>query len=354
MVTPSTAKSDQQAAQPGRARPVRARASDGAGKLREFVRLLRRTVLCALDDDVSNIAQSAAYSAIFALFPALIVAAAVVPMLPSAAPLRYELSTFFQRVLPTDVVPLLEGYFSPEHETAVTSVRALVVSILLSVLGCSGVIATLMEGLRRAYDLPLDCWTFVQRRVRALALVPLSLLPLAGASLLVVFGRYLSLLLARQVMPEMRQPMLLAAGPVRWGLALTGSVLLIALLYKLGTPLHQRWRQVLPGALLATMLWLTATLAFGLYVTRFANYSRVYGSLGAGVALLVWLFLVWLSVLMGAEFNGQLRAAQRERLAAAYGTTEGGIAGDSCELDTAAAAPGWTGRETGPADTPPV
>ncbi len=273
--------------------------------------LLRRSVLQALDDDVSNIAQSAAYSAIFALFPALIVAAAMVPMLPGTAPVRHELASLFTRVLPSDVIPLLDVYFAPQHDGPARSLPALLFSTLVSLLGCSGVIATLMEGLRRAYGLPLDCWSFMQRRLRALVLVPLSLLPLAGASLLMVFGRYLSLLLAKHVLPELREPMLLAAAPVRWSVALAGSVGLIALLYKMGTPLRQSWRDTIPGALLATGLWLAATLAFGWYVTRFANYSRVYGSLGAGVALLVWLFLTWLSVLIGAEFNAQVRAARR-------------------------------------------
>jgi membrane protein len=50
-------------------------------------------------------------------------------------------------------------------------------------------------------------------------------------------------------------------------------------------------------------LWFIATVAFGWYVTRFANYSQVYGSLGAGIALLFWLYIISLCVLYGAEFN---------------------------------------------------
>jgi membrane protein len=62
---------------------------------------------------------------------------------------------------------------------------------------------------------------------------------------------------------------------------------------------------VVPGAVLATGMWFLTTLAFGWYVTRFANYSEVYGSLGAGIALLFWLYIVSLCVLCGAEFNAQ-------------------------------------------------
>jgi membrane protein len=56
---------------------------------------------------------------------------------------------------------------------------------------------------------------------------------------------------------------------------------------------------------MATALWFLTTLSFGWYVTRFANYSEVYGSLGVGIALLFWLYIVSLSVLCGAEFNSQ-------------------------------------------------
>jgi membrane protein len=73
----------------------------------------------------------------------------------------------------------------------------------------------------------------------------------------------------------------------------------------MGTPIRQPWRQVIPGAVAATVMWFLTTLAFGWYVTRFANYSQVYGSLGAGIALLFWLYIISLSVFFGAEFNRQ-------------------------------------------------
>ncbi len=257
-----------------------------------------------MDHDVLNVAQSAAYSAMVALFPALIVASAVVGLLPNTAPVRYELAAFFDRVLPSDVSPLLASYFSVTQRTP-TSGRALVLAVIVSVSGASGVIATFMEGVRRAYDLPPECWSFWQRRARALALVPMSLIPLGVASVLVMFGHYLSAWLAMHAMPEVRTPVYLVALLIRWTVALTGSVGLVALLYHLGTPMRQTWRRTLPGAILATLMWFVATLIFGWYVTRFANYSRVYGSLGAGIALLFWLYLISLSVLYGAELNAQ-------------------------------------------------
>jgi membrane protein len=257
--------------------------------------------------DCLNLAQSSAYSAMVALFPALIVAAAVVSLLPDTAPLRFQLSSFFDRILPPDVSPLLESYFVTSAQT-VRPTHALSVSAFVSLLGASSVIATIMEGIRRANDLPVDCWTFLQRRRRALLLVPLSLIPFALASVLVVFGHFITLWLALHVMPSARTPVYLFALLMRWTVALAGSIGVTAVIYHMGTPMQQSWKRTLPGAVLSTAMWFLVTLIFGWYVTRFANYSQVYGSLGAAIALLFWLYIISLSVLCGAEFNAEFHA----------------------------------------------
>jgi membrane protein len=241
------------------------------------------------------------------LFPALIVAAAVVSLLPDTAPLRFQLSAFFDRILPPDVSPLLQGYFVDSPHSP-RSARALVVAFVVSLIGASSVLATLMEGVRRANDLPENCWTFWQRRLRALLLVPLSLVPFVLATTLVVFGQFITEWLSLHLIPSARTPVFVAALLIRWVVALTGSVGIIGLIYHMGTPMQQSWKRVLPGAILSTALWFIATVAFGWYVTRFANYSQVYGSLGAGIALLFWLYIISLCVLCGAEFNAEFHA----------------------------------------------
>jgi membrane protein len=273
--------------------------------MRRLLRLpviLHRALLRALSHDCLNLAQSTAYSAMVSLFPALIVVAAIVSLVPDTAPFRFQLSLFFNSILPPDVSPLLQSYFAASHPT-IKSTHALILSSLVSLAGASSVLATLMEGVRRANDLPSDCWTFLQRRLRALLLVPLSLLPFALASLLVVFGHILTMWLAMNVMPSARTPVFLFAFLFRWTVALAGSIGIVALLYHMGTPMRQSWKRALPGAIVSTAMWLLTTLLFGWYVTRFANYSQVYGSLGAGIALLLWLYIVSFSILCGAEFN---------------------------------------------------
>jgi membrane protein len=304
-----------------------------ARRAAEMVRLLRRTFFSAVEHDAFTVAQATAYSAMVALFPALVVIAAVVALLPPWLPLKVQMAEFFERVLPGNISPLMDWYFATQHHASQTA-GALLSSGVVSLLGAGNVMATLMEGFRRAHDLPLSRGSFWGRRIRALELVPLSLLPMTLASGLVVFGHALTHWFAAEIPQSVRPGFFVAAVMVRWTLALGTSVGVIAVIYHLGTDLSHRlrqelepmvrepwvmlrrdwsWRSSLPGAIFATALWFASTLSFGFYVTRFANYGRVYGSLGAAIALMVWLYIIALTILIGAEFNAQYAAERLRR-----------------------------------------
>lgn len=302
-----------------------------ARRAADFGRLLRRTFFAAVEHDAFTVAQAAAYSAMVALFPALVVVAAGVALLPPWLPLKMQMADFFERLLPSTISPLLEWYFATSHQTSQTA-GALLSSGVVSLMGAANVMATLMEGFRRAHNLPLPPGSFWSRRGRALALVPLSLLPMTAASLLVVFGHVMTHWMAAELPTYVRPGFFVALLILRWTLALGTSVGIIAVVYHLGTDMSRHvlqemepmvrepwvmlrpewsWRASLPGAALATVLWFASTLSFGFYVTRFANYGRVYGSLGAAIALMVWLYIIALTVLIGAEFNAQYAAERR-------------------------------------------
>ena len=306
---------------------------------RVYSRAVHGTFFSVLEHDCLNIAQSTAYSASVALFPALIVAAAIINLVPETAPIRFQAAAFFDRVLPPGVTPLFGIAFgSAPHRH---SVQALLSAAVVSFLGASNIIATLMEGMRRAQDQRRDSWTFWERRLRSFKLVPLALAPLALASLLVVFGHVVTNWFVPNLGPTAQSVFFVVALIVRWAIALSACIGVTALMYHAGVPedapatasmratgvrgtLDEHVfshvpliRATLPGATVATVMWFVTTLLFGWYVTRFANYSEVYGSLGAGIALLFWLYIISLSVLCGAEFNAQLdkeRALEIERM----------------------------------------
>ncbi len=139
----------------------------------------------------------------------------------------------------------------------------------------------------------------------ALILVFTCALPVVGSSALIVFGRRgeTTFIEWLGIASETRGWVMLAGQALRFVVAVGSIVFAMALVYYWGPNRRQVFRQVIPGAILATVLWLLATLGFGLYVEKVANYNVMYGSVGAGLALLVWMYVRPVIVLLGCEFN---------------------------------------------------
>jgi membrane protein len=132
------------------------------------------------------------------------------------------------------------------------------------------------------------------------------------ATLIVVFGKVFEQWMVMHSEHELHVLVLILWRLARWSLALLTSATVLGAVYHFGTASRERWTAVLPGAITATLLWFPVTLAFGLYVTRVADYTVIYGSLGTGIATLVWLYLTAFSVLLGAQLNGVLYRERRK------------------------------------------
>jgi membrane protein len=178
---------------------------------------------------------------------------------------------------------------------------------VVSIWAASGVIKSLLEGFQAIYRIPRSRG-FLRHSSVAIALLLLSVAPLLAASILILFGTEIQ----RVVLDWMKVDPYL--NPVAWvwkllsrltsyAVAFATTVLVTSLLYYFGPYRQQRWRFVWPGATLATLLWLLATSGFGWYVRHVGNYNVVYGSIGAGIALLVWMYLMAAIALIGCEFN---------------------------------------------------
>ena len=261
---------------------------------------LRRALLNSISDDIVMLSKAAAYSAILTVFPAILVTATLVAIMPEAQFMRLQLRELLFQMFPPEVPPVLMGYFQEEHRR---SIHVLFSSALVSLWAASSMMGTLMECSRRAYKLPEKMWGFWHQGVVAFLLVPLSLFPLMMASLFVVFGHQIEIWMIHLAGHELRTYVLFIWRVARWLLAMTTSIAVIATIYHTGTPGQRSWRHVMPGAALATVLWFPSTLIFGWYVTGHANYAQVYGSLGAAIALWIWLYIILMSVMVGAEFN---------------------------------------------------
>lgn len=278
---------------------------------------IRKTLVLALEHDVFNTAKAAAYSGMLCFFPAVLVLTTVLAQVPEGNNLVGEVRSSFDQFLPADSMALLQ--FSLETQR-LRSGQVIFSATSLSVFAGLGLMLSLMEGFRRAYQLPRDDWGFWHKRARALMLVPIVLVPLWLASLLLVFGHLIETWMIAKADHELRYVVIFLWRLGRWALAVSTGTSVLAALYHFGTKRGEHWTWVLPGAVTATLVWFPATLAFGWYVTRIADYSMFYGSFAAGIATLVWLYLTSFSALLGAELNGVLFLARQDRVASDSGS----------------------------------
>ncbi|HMG85826.1 MAG TPA: YihY/virulence factor BrkB family protein [Terracidiphilus sp.] len=279
--------------------------------MRPILRHFRKAVFLAIEHDVLNTAKAAAYSGMLMFFPAFIVLTALVAKVPEGPTVVGEIRWVSGQILPADTVRVL---LSSMQERNPHPGRLIVSGITLSIFAGLGLMLTLMEGFRRAYRLPRSEWDFWERRLRALFLVLIVLVPLALATLLLVFGRAIELWMVFKTGHDLRHVVLFFWRLARWTLAFITSLTVLGTLYHFGTRRREHWLHVMPGAVAASAVWFPATLAFGWYVTRIADYTIFYGSFGAGIATLVWLYITSFSALLGAELNGVLFRERNKRL----------------------------------------
>ncbi|HEX3438099.1 MAG TPA: YihY/virulence factor BrkB family protein [Pseudacidobacterium sp.] len=270
--------------------------------LRSLWTNLRRAAWNAFNHGGFTIAKAAAYSAILSLFPALLVGTTVLALGPESDTLS-DIRAAFYDILPPDTMDVVQTYFQINHAR---SVRLVWSATAVAVFAASGFMLSIMEGFRRAYRLPHGTWNFWRERGVAFGLIPITLVPMLFATMLIVFGHQIERWMIENADHDLQAYVLFLWRMVRWVIAMLTSVTVLAVIYHFGTPKTQNWRRVVPGALLATITWFLTTLLYGLYVTRFADYSVVYGSLSAAVATLVWLYMVSMSILVGAEFNAEI------------------------------------------------
>jgi membrane protein len=268
-----------------------------------FLSQLRNAAAQALANDMFNTAKAVAYSGMLMLFPALLVATTLLAQVPEGNTLVGEIRGAFAQMLPADSMTLLQSYVLSQQ---FHSSQVILSATTLSVFAGLGMMLSLMEGFRRAYRLPRGDWGFWGRQLRAVLLVPIALVPLALASLVVVFGHQIEAWMIQKADHELRFIVLFFWRGVRWSIALVTSVAVLSALYHFGTRRKEHWLWVAPGAITGSVLWFPSTLVFGLYVTRIADYTMFYGSFGAGIATLIWLYITAVSVLLGAELNGAL------------------------------------------------
>src|SRR5271166_6368554 len=264
-----------------------------------FFEHLRLALWRAFVHDAFAVAKGAAFSAIFTLFPAVLLVASVLSESHKTAGFIREIGHALGRILPEGTRTAVLQYFSG---TKPVSLRSVITVSILTLWTGSGMMISWMEGFRNAYQMP-KIWGLVKERMIAFLLVVLAGIPMVFASTLLVFGNQIEAWLVYHVGHELGPYVLGLWTALRWIIAALNSIAVIGLIYHNGVPRTQPWHRVLPGAALATVLWFGSTVVFGVYLRHFSNYDVIYGSVATAIALLIWLYIVSVVVLIGAEFN---------------------------------------------------
>src|SRR3569833_4526780 len=198
------------------------------GTMRKFLRHFRKAVFLALEHDVLNTAKAAAYSGMLMFFPAFIVLTAMIAKFPEGPTAVGEIRWVSGQILPADTVRLM---LSSMHARNAHPGQLIASGSILSVFAGIGLMLTLMDGFRRAYRLPRNEWGFWERRFRGLFLVFIVLVPLALATIVLVFGRAIELWLILNAGHQLRSVVLFLWCFVCWFLVFGLCFVVLGVLY---------------------------------------------------------------------------------------------------------------------------
>jgi membrane protein len=284
------------------------------GPVRWLVRLVLDVIRKADRDRMLGLSAETAFFAVLTLFPGLLAATAVLGQLSSflgeSAAQRVEQAVldFLNRVLTqsaSGVVQTVRGLFD-------SSGNALTVATLLALVSVSTAFATVVNTVTIAYDVP-ETRGWWRRRWLGLLIGTGTVITGAIAVTLVVVGPLFGRGLDIVTRLGLGQEYAVVWDWARYPVALLALVLWAATIYHLAPPVRSRWVGDLPGALLASLLWLAATVGLNVYLQVVVTRSPILGALGGGLILMTWFYLLCASLLIGAELNTILRTRRRHR-----------------------------------------
>jgi membrane protein len=251
-----------------------------------------------LADDCMGLAQQVAYSSLLAFFPAV----AFVLGLLGLVHLYDQVEALIATVAPHGVIKFIDGLQKDSQGS--TSVAAFVVGLLGATWAASGAMGSVVKAVNRAYD-RVETRPFWEVKLISILLVGLTALTAAATVVLIVFGAPLGSAISRKA--HLGGVWDVSWAILRWPVAFAALLVFFGLVYYLAPNVDVRsWKWITPGSLVGAVLWLLLSAAFALYVTFAGSYSKTYGSLAAGVILLLWLNYVAWAILYGAELNAAL------------------------------------------------
>ena len=265
--------------------------------------VIRRTLDEFNDDHIPAVAASSTFFALLALFPALGVFVSLYGLIGDVQGAERQIASL-AGVLPSGGVTVIHDQIerlaaTPHANLGVT----FLVSLLLSVWSANAGMKGLIAGLNVAYEL---------REKRNFLVLNLQSLGFTAGAILFALVMMGAVVAVPEVLAFFGLQVLQGVSVLRWPLLLVVSAVSLSLVYRFAPSPHgARWRWITPGGVFAAAAWMAMSLAFSGYVGRFGHYDKTYGSLGAIVGFMTWIWLSLIVVLLGAELNSEIEHETR-------------------------------------------
>lgn len=258
------------------------------------------------EDEVFGRAAELSYYFLLALIPFLIFLTSIIGIVVgSGTGTRHELFNYLSRVMPPSAFQLIDS--TMVEISSASSGGKLSFGILAALWAASNGLGAITTSLNTAYDLK-ETRPWWKQRLTAIGLTIVLSILIISALLLVVAGGHIAEWLASSYGLGPVFP--LAWKIIQWPVVLACIILAFALIYYFAPDLReQSWKWLTPGASIGVALWLLVSIAFRVYLHFFNSYSATYGSLGAVIILMLWLYFTGAAVLVGGEINSEIENA---------------------------------------------
>ena len=257
-------------------------------------------------------ASELAFDFLFALFPLILLMVTLFGLFSSRSiELQSHLLFFFAAFLPPAAFQMLRA--SATELAANPRGGKMTFDIVCALWFASGGVNSMISALNVAYRVR-EARSWFKVRTLALGLMLLISILLLAALFFVLESSHLVEWLATEF--RFRPMVVLLWTVIRWPAAIVFVTMSYSVIYYCGPDLKERrWHWITPGSAIGASLWLLASVGFRIYLIFFNSYSALYGSIGALMILLVWLYVTGLAFLIGGEINAEIeRAATREHL----------------------------------------
>lgn len=276
------------------------------GKKRSIVDFIIYFIVKVKNDDIFALGSQLAYYLILSFFPFLIFLMTLVGFsnLNSG-----EILDGLRTILPMNVFTLIDKTVIEVVDTQNSGLLG--ASIVLTIWSASSGFRAVTKGLNKAYDIK-ENRSFIKRVLVAMVFTFALAMTIVLTLALLVFGDLIGKYLV-SVLP-FEEVIGWLWNVSRYFLIVFIMVWIFAGIYRYTPAKKIRWREVVPGAIISTLGWIAVSVGFSYYINNIANYSRLYGGLGAVFVLMTWIYITSIILILGAEINSVISMIKRQRL----------------------------------------